>query len=197
MGSRRFDTADDSRNNLLVAVLTLGEGWHNNHHHYPSTVRQGFVWWEIDPTYYALLALECLGLVWDLRPLSTPALQQIQARSQAERIDGNRRSKSGIECREEVMQNLKLFAIILPIFLLLDLLWLGVVMHGFYDRELGDLAARGGTTEPSLDCRGIGLRAHSGRIGTIVGPLVGSQTELWKAFAWGAVTDLSSTGSTI
>lgn len=66
-GSRPFDTADDSRNNFLVAVLTLGEGWHNNHHHYPSSARQGFVWWEIDPTYYVLIALQRLGIVWDLR----------------------------------------------------------------------------------------------------------------------------------
>jgi stearoyl-CoA desaturase (Delta-9 desaturase) len=67
-GSRRFATSDDSRNNLLVAMLTLGEGWHNNHHHYPSSARQGFYWWEIDVTYYVLLALARLGLVWDLRP---------------------------------------------------------------------------------------------------------------------------------
>src|SRR6478609_3479687 len=66
-GSRRFATPDDSRNNLLVAVLTLGEGWHNNHHHYPSAARQGFFWWEIDPTYYLLVALQRLGIVWDLR----------------------------------------------------------------------------------------------------------------------------------
>jgi stearoyl-CoA desaturase (delta-9 desaturase) len=68
-GSRRFATADDSRNNLLVAMLTLGEGWHNNHHHYPSSARQGFFWWEIDPIYYVLVGLERLGLVWDLRPV--------------------------------------------------------------------------------------------------------------------------------
>ena len=68
-GSRRFATADNSRNNLLVAMLTLGEGWHNNHHHYPSSARQGFFWWEIDATYYVLVGLERLGLVWDLRPV--------------------------------------------------------------------------------------------------------------------------------
>ena len=66
-GSRRFATADDSRNNALVALLTLGEGWHNNHHHYPSSARQGFYSWEIDPTYYLLVGLEQLGLIWDLR----------------------------------------------------------------------------------------------------------------------------------
>ncbi len=66
-GSRRYDTPDTSRNNLLVALLTFGEGWHNNHHHYMRSVRQGFFWWEIDVTYYALLGLERLGVVWDLR----------------------------------------------------------------------------------------------------------------------------------
>ena len=66
-GSQRYDTGDDSRNNFWLALLTFGEGWHNNHHHYMSSVRQGFFWWEIDITYYILLALERLGLVWDLR----------------------------------------------------------------------------------------------------------------------------------
>ncbi len=68
-GSRRYATQDDSRNNLILALITLGEGWHNNHHHYPGTVRQGFFWWEFDPTYYILRLMACMGLVWDLRPL--------------------------------------------------------------------------------------------------------------------------------
>jgi stearoyl-CoA desaturase (delta-9 desaturase) len=66
-GRRRYATADQSRNNLLVAVLTLGEGWHNNHHHYQSAARQGFFWWEVDVSYYALKFLEAIGLVWDVR----------------------------------------------------------------------------------------------------------------------------------
>lgn len=66
-GSRRYDTADDSRNNALLAVLTLGEGWHNNHHHYMSSARQGFFWWEIDASYWALRLLAAVGLVSDLR----------------------------------------------------------------------------------------------------------------------------------
>ncbi|MCA9130350.1 MAG: acyl-CoA desaturase [Planctomycetales bacterium] len=66
-GQRRFPTRDNSRNNLFVALLTLGEGWHNNHHHYQSSARQGFVWWEIDISYYCLLLLAKLGLVWDVR----------------------------------------------------------------------------------------------------------------------------------
>lgn len=69
IGRRRFATSDDSRNSLLLSILTLGEGWHNNHHHCPGTVRQGFYWWEIDPTYYVLRAMRAFGLVWDLRPV--------------------------------------------------------------------------------------------------------------------------------
>jgi len=66
-GKRRYQTKDDSRNNLWIALLTLGEGWHNNHHHYPGSVKQGFYWWEIDFTYYGLRTLAALGLIWDLR----------------------------------------------------------------------------------------------------------------------------------
>lgn len=73
-GSRRFNTKDDSRNNLLVALITLGEGWHNNHHHYPTSVKQGFYWWEVDITYYGLRLLETLGLIWDLRAVPATAL---------------------------------------------------------------------------------------------------------------------------
>lgn len=65
-GSRRFETADNSRNNFLVALITLGEGWHNNHHRYPSSERQGFYWWEIDVSHYALRALSWVGVVRDL-----------------------------------------------------------------------------------------------------------------------------------
>jgi len=68
-GRRRYDTADNSRNNFWLALLTLGEGWHNNHHHYPASVKQGFYWWEIDMTYYLLRLMAALGLVWDLKPV--------------------------------------------------------------------------------------------------------------------------------
>src|SRR5262249_4657171 len=53
-GSRRYATKDTSRNNLWLALLTLGEGWHNNHHHYMNSCNQGFFWWEIDVTYYVI-----------------------------------------------------------------------------------------------------------------------------------------------
>lgn len=66
-GSQRYLTGDASRNNFWLALLTLGEGWHNNHHWYPASARQGFRWWEIDPTYYALRVLERFRLVRDLK----------------------------------------------------------------------------------------------------------------------------------
>ena len=68
-GRRRFDTRDDSRNNAWLALLTFGEGWHNNHHFFPGSARQGFRWWEIDLTWYGLRAMAALGLVWDLKPV--------------------------------------------------------------------------------------------------------------------------------
>jgi stearoyl-CoA desaturase (delta-9 desaturase) len=66
-GSQRYLTGDDSRNNFLLALITLGEGWHNNHHHYQSSTRQGFLWWEVDISYYALRAMSWFRIVWDLR----------------------------------------------------------------------------------------------------------------------------------
>jgi stearoyl-CoA desaturase (delta-9 desaturase) len=66
-GRRRYETTDTSRNNLWLALLTFGEGWHNNHHYYMASVRQGFYWWEIDITYYILRALAAVGVVWDLK----------------------------------------------------------------------------------------------------------------------------------
>jgi stearoyl-CoA desaturase (delta-9 desaturase) len=65
-GRRRYETDDDSRNSLLIALFTLGEGWHNNHHHYQRSERQGFYWWEIDITHYVLRGLSLIGLVKDL-----------------------------------------------------------------------------------------------------------------------------------
>jgi stearoyl-CoA desaturase (delta-9 desaturase) len=67
IGSRRYATRDDSRNSFWLALLTFGEGWHNNHHHSPGAARQGERWWEIDLTWYGLRGLAALGLIWDLR----------------------------------------------------------------------------------------------------------------------------------
>jgi stearoyl-CoA desaturase (delta-9 desaturase) len=66
-GSRRYETEDTSRNNFWLALITMGEGWHNNHHHYQASANQGFYWWEIDVSYYVLKALEKLGLVWGVK----------------------------------------------------------------------------------------------------------------------------------
>ena len=68
-GKRRFRTKDDSRNNSFVALITLGEGWHNNHHFFPGSVRQGFTKWELDPTYWGLKMMSYMGLVSDLSPI--------------------------------------------------------------------------------------------------------------------------------
>jgi len=67
LGKKRFDTGDESRNSLILALITLGEGWHNNHHHYQASARQGFYWWEIDISYYILKALSAMGIVWGLK----------------------------------------------------------------------------------------------------------------------------------
>ncbi|MCB9903916.1 MAG: acyl-CoA desaturase [Planctomycetes bacterium] len=76
VGSRRFETPDQSRNNWLLALFTLGEGWHNNHHRYQASVRQGFRWWEFDPSYYVLRTAALVGLVWDLRPVPERILRE-------------------------------------------------------------------------------------------------------------------------
>ena len=78
IGRRRYETGDDSRNNFVLALITLGEGWHNNHHKFRSCTRQGFYWWEIDLTYYALKFFAAIGLIWDLRPVPGKAYDHNQ-----------------------------------------------------------------------------------------------------------------------
>ncbi|MFW5825750.1 MAG: acyl-CoA desaturase [Marinobacter sp.] len=85
-GSRRFDTPDDSRNNFWLALITFGEGWHNNHHRWPQSVRQGFRWYEIDITYYGLWLLARLGIIHDLKPVPD------SIRNEARRLDQQRRT---------------------------------------------------------------------------------------------------------
>jgi stearoyl-CoA desaturase (delta-9 desaturase) len=80
LGTRRFPTRDQSRNNFWLAVLTLGEGWHNNHHHYPASARQGFRWWELDISYLVLKVLASIGLIADLRPVPRGVLNAAKAR---------------------------------------------------------------------------------------------------------------------
>lgn len=78
-GSRRFETRDESRNNVVTALFAAGEGWHNNHHRYQRAARNGFYWWEFDPTWYVIRAMEALGLVWDVKPV--PARIYAEARA--------------------------------------------------------------------------------------------------------------------
>lgn len=66
-GSRPYETRDDSRNNCWVSLLSFGEGWHNNHHFYPTSARAGFEWWQFDPVYWVIRVLEALGVVWQVR----------------------------------------------------------------------------------------------------------------------------------
>jgi len=75
-GRRRFETTDTSKNSLILALITLGEGWHNNHHYYPGSTRQGFYWWEIDISYYSLVMLSWLGIVWDLNKVPERVLEK-------------------------------------------------------------------------------------------------------------------------
>ncbi len=109
-GSQRYITGDTSRNNWWLAVITLGEGWHNNHHAYQRSTRQGFRWYEFDPTYYALKAMSWLGLVWDLgeppvevvrneRRLGAAVLERV-ARQLAERFPAGSFSAQVAQARE-------------------------------------------------------------------------------------------------
>lgn len=82
-GQRRFPTEDESRNNFWLALITLGEGWHNNHHFYPASARQGFQWWELDLSYIGLKLLRLTGLIGELRPV--PARVIAAGRNRRER----------------------------------------------------------------------------------------------------------------
>jgi stearoyl-CoA desaturase (delta-9 desaturase) len=75
VGRRRYETDDDSRNSLALALITFGEGWHNNHHRFPGSARQGFYWWEFDLTYYALWLLARVRVIRDLRPVPRRVLE--------------------------------------------------------------------------------------------------------------------------
>lgn len=75
-GSRRYKTKDHSRNNAFLALLTLGEGWHNNHHRYATSARQGFYWWEIDISYMILKAMSWVGIIHSLKPVPEHILKE-------------------------------------------------------------------------------------------------------------------------
>jgi stearoyl-CoA desaturase (Delta-9 desaturase) len=109
-GSQRYVTGDTSRNNWWLAVITLGEGWHNNHHAYQRSTRQGFRWYEFDPTFYALKAMSWVGLVWELgepplevvrneRRLGAAVLERV-ARQLAERFPAGMMAAQVAQARE-------------------------------------------------------------------------------------------------
>jgi len=78
-GSRRFDTIDESRNNVITAVFAVGEGWHNNHHRYQRAARNGFYWWEFDPTWYTIRLMQMVGLAWDVQPVPARIYEEARA----------------------------------------------------------------------------------------------------------------------
>ena len=76
-GKRAYRTADNSKNNMLLAFLTFGEGWHNNHHYYPISAQQGFHWWQFDLTFYILCLMEKLHMITDLKRVPKHKLKQL------------------------------------------------------------------------------------------------------------------------
>jgi stearoyl-CoA desaturase (delta-9 desaturase) len=79
-GRKEFKTEDESRNNAFCALFSFGEGWHNNHHAFPTSARHGLRWWQFDITWILICALNAVGLVWDIR---TPDARQLEERSAA------------------------------------------------------------------------------------------------------------------
>lgn len=94
-GSRRFDTVDESRNNVLTAIFAAGEGWHNNHHRYQRSARNGFYWWEFDPTWYVIKMMSWVGLAWDLQAVPDRIYREAHERTTT-RIDPEA-AEAGIE----------------------------------------------------------------------------------------------------
>ena len=83
-GTRRFDSADDSRNSWWVALLTWGEGWHNNHHAHPRAARHGLTWYEVDVNWYGIRALQLVGLARDIKLISRETIQRAATEAQSE-----------------------------------------------------------------------------------------------------------------
>jgi fatty acid desaturase len=94
-GKRRFATTDTSRNNLWVAMLTFGEGWHNNHHAHPQSARRGLAWYEFDVNWYGICALRALGPAWDVKAAKVAYLQEKKAISEVPPRDEFRAIASG------------------------------------------------------------------------------------------------------
>jgi stearoyl-CoA desaturase (delta-9 desaturase) len=96
MGRRRYRTGDDSRNSFILAVITLGEGWHNNHHRYQSATRNGFFWWELDITYYMLKCLSWTGLIWGLKSVPRSVLEEGEPSDHHESVAADAMSRSAL-----------------------------------------------------------------------------------------------------
>jgi stearoyl-CoA desaturase (delta-9 desaturase) len=101
VGSRRYATADTSRNSMVLSLLFLGEGWHNNHHHYQSSSNQGFFWYEVDLTYNVLQGLAWLGLVWDLRTPPEHVLTDNLEALSTKKVGSRSRTRSLLDQREK------------------------------------------------------------------------------------------------
>jgi stearoyl-CoA desaturase (Delta-9 desaturase) len=86
-GTRRFDTVDESRNNALTAIFAAGEGWHNNHHRYQRAARNGFYWWEFDPTWYVIRLMRAIGLAWDVKTVPARVYEEARVRRDKQRAD--------------------------------------------------------------------------------------------------------------
>jgi stearoyl-CoA desaturase (delta-9 desaturase) len=80
-GTRPYRSSDHSRNNPVFGVFSLGEGWHNNHHAFPTSARHGLEWWQLDISWMVIRTLAALGLVWDVRLPSTTARRDKRAKS--------------------------------------------------------------------------------------------------------------------
>jgi stearoyl-CoA desaturase (delta-9 desaturase) len=78
-GSRRFETIDESRNNVFTAFFAAGEGWHNNHHRFQRAARNGFYWWEFDPTWYVIRLMQAVGLAWDVQQVPARIYEEAAA----------------------------------------------------------------------------------------------------------------------
>jgi stearoyl-CoA desaturase (Delta-9 desaturase) len=86
-GSRRFNTFDESRNNVWTAIFAVGEGWHNNHHRYQRSARNGFYWWEFDPTYYVIRVMGWMRLAWDIQAVPDRIYREAAQQHQAPASD--------------------------------------------------------------------------------------------------------------
>src|SRR5262245_59365005 len=107
-GKPRYETGEESKNSLWLALLTLGEGWHNNHHYYEVASRQGFFWWEIDITYYILRGLAAVGLIWELKEVPKHikySKNKEEAQELRKQFEQNSQTVSSVESQKPVEED--------------------------------------------------------------------------------------------